>query len=300
MNFAVFKDTLISLLSTHLDPNVTITPKHITKNNNNKREAIVISIKDSPIAPTFYLDNLYNDYLQGKPLDLIVESIETLYQNADFSISGEIADFTDFSKFKNRIIYRLINRKKNESLLSDVPHYIYLDLAIIFCALVETKDNSQASFIIHSSHSDAWQVSRSDLLELAKENTPLLLPPQICRLADMLKELQPETSDIGELINVDMQEPVFYVMTNSMKINGASTLLYENVLLEFANKMDTDFYVLPSSVHETLLLPISEKFPSEQINEIIREGNECLISPEEYLSDHYYYFDRKQNMLSCG
>lgn len=298
MNYTEFRDTIIPLVTSRLSSDVTVTHKQILKNNDQKKEALVLRAEGSDIAPTIYLDYFYKKYSSGTAMDEIVSELIGAYESAFRPDTMEIKKLSDFENVRDRIVFRLISKKKNQTLLSDVPHYFYLDLAIVFYCLMESNENTQASFLVHSDHMDNWKIDRSELFELAVENTPRLLPPMICPIADMIKELMPETQEIGELLDFSLEEPGFYVLTNQKKLNGASAVLYENVLADFARKIESDMYVIPSSVHEVLLLPVNSRVTSDNLNEIIKDGNKSLVSPEEILSDHYYLFSRENNTLT--
>ena len=87
-----------------------------------------------------------------------------------------------------------------------------------------------------------------------------------------------------------------YVLTNDTKSNGAAEILNDNVRQELADKIG-DFYVLPSSVHETLIIPKSEDMDRMQLEQMVRDVNETQVIPEERLSNHVYEYDAKAHEL---
>ena len=88
-----------------------------------------------------------------------------------------------------------------------------------------------------------------------------------------------------------------YVCTNASKINGAGVILYENLLKDFAQKVGADFYILPSSVHETLLIPVSDQFDVETLKAMVCEVNMTQVAPEEQLSDQVYLYSRECDQI---
>ena len=91
-----------------------------------------------------------------------------------------------------------------------------------------------------------------------------------------------------------------YIMTNRQEVNGASVLLYDDVLQTFALKKKTDFYIMPSSIHEVILIPKSKSPDLKDLNEMINEVNETQVQEEEVLSDHAYYYEKNTHTLMMG
>ena len=88
-----------------------------------------------------------------------------------------------------------------------------------------------------------------------------------------------------------------YVMTNTRGINGAACLLYKNALARFAQKLKQDLFLLPSSVHEVILVPKSDILKKEDLSEMVREINKTEVSPKEVHSDTVYVYDRLSDQL---
>ena len=116
-----------------------------------------------------------------------------------------------------------------------------------------------------------------------------------CYLDDILTLLDP-----ASLIAIPDSEtpPTLYVLTNSDKLFGASVILYPHLLESIAKRMDCDFIILPSSIHEVLLIPDSSENKSLHYDAIIQEVNLTQLSPEEILSDHAYYYQRNSDSIT--
>ena len=87
------------------------------------------------------------------------------------------------------------------------------------------------------------------------------------------------------------------ILTNTNRTNGAGVILYPNVLKEFAEEMGHDFYIIPSSIHETILLPMLGD-DWEALSQMVKEVNATQLAPEEVLSDHVYEYRRSKNVVS--
>ena len=91
-----------------------------------------------------------------------------------------------------------------------------------------------------------------------------------------------------------------YVCSNSQKVNGAGVILYKDLLKQFAEKTGSDFYILPSSIHETLLVPVSDQMEVEALRSMVREVNATQVAPEEVLSDNVYIYRREDDKISLA
>lgn len=123
------------------------------KNNGVKRTGIMISENGINISPTIYLEEYFQQFKRGYPLELIVKDILSLYEKIRFQNSwkeGEKVKSYDF--VKGRIIYRLVNRERNRKLLEDVPYKEYLDLAIVYYVLLEMDEYGMASMLVRREH----------------------------------------------------------------------------------------------------------------------------------------------------
>ena len=89
-----------------------------------------------------------------------------------------------------------------------------------------------------------------------------------------------------------------YAMSNKSSFNGAATILYKDALKTFAEEKEHDVFVIPSSVHEVILVPDDGTIPAGYIQRIIAEVNQTQLSPSEILSDQLLYYSRKDDCIS--
>ena len=216
-----------------------------------------------------------------------------------------------FECMKDSIVYRVINREENKQLLLECPHIEFLDLAATFHCLVKDEGEVLGTIRITNEHMKQWQVELSDILECAKKNTPKLMPPVLRKMEDVLMEIlqsgdltmEPEKIEselkcLQDDKGMEAEDQVaMYVLTNTKGINGASCILYQNVIRNFSKLIQCDIYILPSSIHELILLPAYSEYQIEQLEEMVREINLTQVPTDEVLSNHVYYYSRKENQL---
>lgn len=88
-----------------------------------------------------------------------------------------------------------------------------------------------------------------------------------------------------------------FVLSNKSRLEGAACMLYPDVLHDFAERTGSSFYIIPSSIHELLLLSAGHNDESGNIRSMIREVNDTQVSREEILSYSVYFFDKEQDKV---
>lgn len=268
---------------------VTVYIHSAVKNNGTKRHGLTIAQKGINIFPTIYLEEYYQQFQGGSSVEHIAGEILRLYKEVRFRRSFEGEFIKDYQNVRRKIVYRLVNREANKELLKEVPYEEYLDLAVIFYVLIEVNSHGMASLMIRDEHLEMWNVTKSEIARRAKENTPRLLPYEFGTMYALIEELTGE--DGGSF------EDVMYVMSNRLRSYGAATILYEDRLEGIGDYLKEDYYVLPSSVHEVIIVPKSAAPGWEALNALVAEVNETQIEAEDILSDRAYYYDREKRKL---
>ena len=298
MNYETFKSSALDSIQTYFGNSASVSLQPIIKNNDTILDGLTIQDRSTNLAPTLYLNYYYEDYLAGKSLSDILDDIIASYRSNLPAVSMDLSFFTDYEKIKFRVIYKLISHRENTELLKDVPHFRFLDLAIVFCCYLPDMADGNASILIHNHHLDFWNLTADSLYELAVKNTPILLPYELKSMEDTLKSLGTGLRLFPDNANGAEDSRKIYVLSNTEKLYGASCLLYPNVLSYFAESSGSDFYIIPSSVHEALLLPKTPSVHASGLNKIIQEVNASQLLKEEVLSDHVYVFERAFGFLT--
>lgn len=285
-----FEQNVIDTLEKWLPGDTKFQIRKIMKPNDRVLDGLIISDEHTEVAPTIYLDPYYDAFTAGgATFDEIIENIFRLYKDNRTETSFDQESFLKWDKAKDKITYRLLNRKANEKFLEDVPFVSFLDLAVVFSYLITIDDAGQGSIVIHKCHAESWGVDADELYEAAKKNTAKLLPVEYKPMSEMLADLMPGSDD---MLPEDI--PDMLVLSNKTKTYGAAAILYKDVLHDIAEKMNCDLWMLPSSVHEVLLLPKEgDANILTDLSAMVREVNATQVPDGEILSDHAYLYDRK-------
>lgn len=260
--------------------------EEVCKNNGIICTSLVVSLRNENMSPSIYMDCFYELYRQGTSIENIINKIVYEYENARKEMSSSDIVLPNKDNVKDKIFMRLVNYESNKKQFEDCPFVPYHDLAITFRYLVKNDENGIASAIVRNKDLVEWDISNEELYDIAKENTRRLFPPELRRLDDMLREYD-ENIDIPE-------DSGLHILTNKQHINGATYMVYEDIIKEFAQNNNSDVYILPSSIHEVLLLPYKEDINKSNLEEMVKEINEYVVSPLEYLSDTVYKYDLRE------
>lgn len=264
--------------------------KEVRKNNGVVLHGLTITAKGENVAPTIYLEGFLEAYEYGIPFKGIAEEILDAYRRSEPDKGVDIGFFRSFEAVRDRICYKLIGRKGNEELLKDIPYIDFLDLAICFYYAYQGESLGEGSILIHNSHMEMWESCMAELFGLAKRNTPKLCPWRCCSLDEALAEVEEEST--GEPAEEPGFELPLKVLSNTKRLYGAACILYPGVLETLAQELGGGFLILPSSIHEVLLLPNDMMIVEpKEFRQMIEEVNSTCVLPEEVLSDSLYYYD---------
>ena len=255
--------------------------KEVRKNNGILLHGLVILSETKNVVPTIYLEIFLAAYEDGVPFSKIIDKILDVYQEEMPKGNVSMEFFKEFDKVCDRICYRLIRRKGNEALLEEIPHVEFMDLAICFFYSYQGGALGDGSIPIYNTHLEMWKVGTKELMTLAGVNTPRIYPADFRSMTDILKEM-------GQIqaIGGPVPESNLYILTNDKRAQGAACILYPGMLEKIAAARKKSFYIIPSSVHEVLILRDTGMENVEEIKKTIREVNSRFVSKEEILSDN--------------
>lgn len=297
MNFKQFCEKVEKSISEFYGDDVIVELKEVEKNNGVVLTGLLMSEGDGDVAPAIYLDSYFDDYRYGREIGNIILDIINLYEKIRKNRQIDVEFFTEFEKVKERICFKLIHYEKNKSMLSEAPHIRFLNLAIVFYYAYENELLGSGAILIRNVHKEGWNVTTDELYKQAKENTGRLFPPELIGIEELLEEmLGGRFEDAEEYIREEMKIPM-YVLTNSTRQFGAISIFYPGVLRKLAKKEKTNLFILPSSIHEVVILP-DTGLEVNSLKEMVQDVNETQVAEEEILSDSVYYYDRENGQIN--
>ena len=315
MDYSQFIIKMKENLQEKLGVQVKVEAIDVPKNNGIVLQGITIRRPGEKIVPTIYLESFYADYLEGRDMEDILEDFIEIYEEQETVCFPDFDFYQDYEEVKKKLSVKLVNRKKNKKMLEEMPHIDYLDMAVVFYCLVERGASGTAAISVKNAHMKKWNVSLEKLYEDALRNAENMLPGRIRTMEDLLSKLVLEEDDpewewpgskqeeFPKLEgfteeSVELTENPLLVLTNERRYLGASCILYRGLLERFAKSLGRNFYILPSSVHEVILLPENRIKSAENLLQVVVDVNRTQLAPEEVLSDTVYYYDRETGKIS--
>lgn len=289
-----FVETLGEVLGDKL-PDCHLEPQDTLKDNGIHFHSIVIRKEGSLIAPAIHVDEYFERYNSGSEvLDSIVKDIldqysEGLKQQKPFEgIDFDIL-LSAYENVKDRIFMRFLNRDENEELLKKIPYVTYAgDIVIVFKIAMQQDAESVASAYVTNDFLSQWKVDASVVLSDALENANSQ-GFRFVSLKDMMEEMT--GADLSD--GLDMEFPMF-VLSNCTGINGAVAIAY--AAKQIWERLGVNYYVIPSSIHEVLIIPETADITPEYMKEMIESANATAVTKADFLSNELYYYDEEKGI----
>ena len=298
MQYNTFQTVIMERLEHDIPYQKRISIQQVSKNNGIVLDGLTIMENDCNISPTLYLNYYYDSYSHGISFNDVYQSLLSDYHRHKPSQNIDPSFFTEFDNIRDKIAMKLIHYERNKELLEKVPHIRFLDLAIVFyCLIAMDFATGNATILIHHSHLKNWNITTTELFQIAKDNTQKILPEKLYDMNDVLYELSGRLTHPDPTVSRPSPYPMF-VLTNETNLFGAACLLYKDLLKHFSEKSQTDFYILPSSIHEVILVPTLENDCYGELSDMVREVNDSQLMDDEILSTHAYYYSRRKNEIT--
>lgn len=297
--FEEFQTIITEKVQAKLDEKITVRITDVTKNNGVVLKGMSFTGQGETISPTIYLEQYYEAYKEGSEWGELVDRIVDTFRLGTKNEIFDVQSFLDFDDAKEHIVFKIVNYEKNKKLLKEIPHKKIMDLAVVYYYLLSNDSLENATILIYNNHLENWKITADELDEIAMKNTPKLLGADLRSITDVLNEmLKSRGIDTGFLDEEPDENGSMYVLSNESKVFGAAAILYSEVLKTFADKIDSDLFILPSSVHEVIIIPKEDGMDWKKLQEMVVEVNSTQVEEVEVLSDSVYYYSREKDALT--
>lgn len=277
----------------------------VTKNNNLKLTGLTIQSVGSNISPTIYLEEFYRKYQEGMEMLEILKKIADIRMEHEVEGDFDASQIIDFARCQDKIFPRLIGAEWNQELLENRPHVLIEDLAVTFCIDLGANKDGSMSVPIHNDLMKTWNLTADDLYEIAVKNlsdskvgtfrsmnevmASMMLPNIINECGD-----EEAAKDMLEMMLPS--EDMMYVLSKEDGIYGACILLDKQIMQKVIDRVGSEFYILPSSVHECLVVPASQDMNPSDLVAMVREVNSTTVESVDRLSDNVYTYSAEKGL----
>ena len=265
----------------------------ITKNNDVRLHGCLLRRNESHIAPTLYMENFYDLYKDGMSVGETADAMLKICVNSlddvrEFDFAPE-----DWESVRKMIGMKVLGYERNPELLQRVPYIRYEDLAVVFIFVLKEAGITGGVAVITSELSGLWGISAEELCAQARQSAPVLLEPVVSNIRNMIGDCPEE---VEEIIDDPENAVDMYILTNKSQTYGASALFYPGLLEKITDYLGGGFYILPSSVHEVILIPEAAGEP-DALRRMVQEVNRCEVPEDMILSDNVYYYDPEEKQF---
>lgn len=286
-----------------------ISLRRQSKNNGIHTDTLCILSQGEPICPSLSFSEYWKRYQNGESREELLQEILSFCQTQPPQQPWDFSHVLSYSHARPYLAPKLIHRERNRELLEQLPYQTFLDLAVVSCLCFFSPGQPAASSPIYTRHLAMWGISPENLQMDAFQNAERILPPMLLPLDTLIcqvvreevaefpwKDAPDAPSLIQDLCGEPSQLPM-YVLTNSRRYLGGANLLREDLLKSFAKQHQCGFFILPSSIHEAILIPETAGVAPQNLKEMLMEINVAAVTPEEWLSDEVYYYSAEQERI---
>lgn len=251
---------------------VEIQVRDVQKLNSESYRGIEARKMGCSTEATINIDAAFDAYKNGKSyediIDLIADGVRNAFQSMPTVDTGCLMEY---ETVRDKIAMQLIPKKGNEEMLANMPHMIYEDMACVY----RVDLGQGASAIITKGMLKQYGITAAQLHEDAMDAAPKVRPVEYLKMGDVL----------GVIGENDLT-----IVTNEKRIHGAASILYPDVLEEVAERVHGAFFILPSSIHEVIIVPDDGKADAWALAKTVQEVNRLVLEPGDKLSDSVYRY----------
>ena len=274
----------------------------MVKANDRVKDGLLIVENERDPSPTIYLDDLYEWYQEGVSLEEITDRILQIHDSNKNMPIPSFPDFCSFEKAEHSITCKLFNTKVNEKYLEDAATIEFYDLSVVFyCTAVVGREKHVYSSKVTEEMLEQWGKTTQDLFPLAMSNTAGMLGVYLKEVKEVFLEmvdLQEEKDILQDALEDDDRSPM-YLLSNEPRRYGAVNMLQYELLQDLSEELEDDLYIIPSSIHEVLLVPVHSRLSREEADAMVQDVNRNVLGTEDILSDHVYLYSRMENRITA-
>lgn len=303
MNYQEFKERLLADVKTRTQQqnvDVELIQQEVRKNNHTLLDGLMLK-GESNVAPTVYFNDLYNAYQKGETMEHLVlhvmECIQDPFAQQVFDVSQQL----QWDVLKDKVIFQVIGAEENRDIHKRIPARKEQDMLLSYRIMLDAGENGMASLLVDQTLQKRLGVSEEELYQAAICNMPVLLPPTFQSMEAVFDEILTDTPNKVISLDDSLQNiekgGMMYVLTNPQKMYGAANIFYPDVMDKIAQAFDNNMIVLPSSLHEAILIPYDKSMQIQELKNMVKEINANQVAPQDRLTNQVYVYDKEEKQL---
>ena len=296
MSYPEFREEVLETLKRKLTEDIIAEPVQVEKINSCIRHGISFRKEGEMFSPTIYLEPFYKSFQRGQSVEFLAEELLRCYTEETGQIPDCICKLDSYETAQPDIYVKLIHVDQNKNLLKNTPHKMFIDFAIVPYFEVNDEQIFKGSVLLNDHHLQSWRVSSETVLDYAIENTRQKKGVSFKAMSEVLEEFVFKEDE--ELYN--RARDGMFVLTNKEKYFGAAVAYYADILCDIGTRLKEDFYMLPASIHEWVVVPASQVTDERILLSMVKDINDHEVMAEEVLSYNVYYYSiNSQSLRVC-
>ena len=304
MDYEKFKEQFVADVKDRLaeqGADVKVSVNEVNKLNESY-EAITVTPEGSNIGVNMSLEKFYDAVQDGTPYDSVVDkAVDVINNGIDKRPEIDVESLTDYSQMKEKLAMEVVSAEANKDMLQNVPHQNMEDMAVVYRFVLNSDEEGRASILVTNQILDHMGVTPEQLHADALENAPQIKPAEIKGMSEVMAEMMGyDQAAMMGIVPVAPEDEQMFVATVPDKVHGAGVLAYQDFMDQAAERVGGDFFILPSSIHEVLIVPDNGKMDLKDLENMVKEVNETQVAPADKLTDSVYHYDSKEKIFELG
>ncbi len=299
MDYKEFKENFKDELKEKLADMGTLVnvKENRTEKLNESFDAISVTPEGSHIGVNLNLESAYKSYENGTPFEDVVSRAAEATDNAlSNTPKVDIESLTDYSVMKDKLSMEVVSAERNAEMLENVPHTQMEDMAVVYRLVLDKNDAGNGTILVTNNMMEQFGVTAEQLHDDAVKNAPEIRPSEIKGMSEVLSEMMGNDT----IPFIDPADEQMFVATVPDKLHGAGVIAYPDFMEDAAVKLEGDFYVIPSSVHEVILVKDNGQMTADQLEAMVKDVNATQVAPEDRLTDHVYHYDSEEHVFEMA
>lgn len=263
---------------------------------------LTIAKEGQNVAPSINLDEMYKEYLKTGEITPVFRKIAEI---ATMKPEGlDIHKLDNYEQAKDSLFIRVSNAETNKEFLKDVPHETIGDLAVTYHVMMGMDNGEVGSTTVTNTLMEKFGITEAQLKADAMENSSKILSPSLESMNNVMARLLGMDGPVNGSVpfeqaveDFNFRDEGMFVLTNNCAVNGAAVIFYPEVMEQIGNHAGGDMFVIPSSVHEVILVPDDGAMNRMDLEKMIQDINANEVDPKDRLSDSLYHYDSKDHKL---
>ena len=311
MDYENFKEELIDGIKEDLYhkgfEDMSVREQGMVNKLNGGYDGIVITPADSNIGVTLNANALFEAYEDGAPLDQVIDkAVRTAVNGIENQPQVDVASLTDYEQMKDKLVMEVVSTETNQDMLQNIPHDEIEDMSVVYRFVLDSNEDGRASILVTNNLIETMGITHEQLHADAMENAPKIKPAVITGMSEVMAEMMGvSVEDLAMMgMPADPANEQMYVATVPDKVNGAGIIAYQDFMDKAAevvgNGEPKDFFILPSSRHEILVVPDNGEMSLSDLEAMVKEVNANEVSPQDKLTDSVYHYDSQNKIFELG